>query len=318
MAKHTSVIKASFSAAIRLHPKFGKITIGKYSVEPMPDPDPKHCPSSGKYLLVFEDQWTEDQMHSNPEEEAMLFLSYWSFLVGSKVNIESIMDNGLNFPPRARNAIYSEYSDFAVDNLPDFEAYHSQFFRFNDKFAAQFLRACEVYKEAVNLIGHNNTLSYFLLTVAIECVSNISESGGRRNKCKNFVSFIKRHAKDKFSLKNDDEWNAVLNEIYDRHRSKFTHGGETLPEASEVADRMKIPFIRNIRDDNEVLSAGLKWFEKVVRNVLLSFLISEEGKTDTPQDHFSMISKSAGRIKVRAKKPVKAGIPVVLGIEDLT
>jgi hypothetical protein len=294
-------VKILFQTSRRIHPKFGMLFIGKYLVEPIPTPGAPP-PTSNRYLLRFEDEIREGEPRSHPQAEATLFLAYLSLILGSQLHIESLMVNSVNIP--IGQAVAHQNHQAVIEELPDIESLVAKFKVKEAEVARQFLRACEVYRAALNLMGENNTLSFFLFTTAIECLSNkVGKGGSCRTK---FIDFILRYLPDKSSLPSEQDWKKLLQEIYDRHRSGFTHGGKEIPEAVSLADRLNRVYVRNVVDGKEVRTPGLRWFESVVRGSLIGFLNSAEHDSEQQTDHFKAISLEYGIVNLKVKHEIQA------------
>jgi len=296
-------IKIHFVSSRRIHPKFLDLSVGKYLIEPIPDKDSGVVGISNRYLLRFDDEMRPGESMSQPETEGKLFLSYLSLLLGTQIKIESIMLNSVNPPTRDQVPLYKEF-ETVLDKMPDLNNQLLKFKSMENEVARQFLRASDVYRAAINLIAENNTLSFFLLAVAIECLSN--KLGEGNGSCDKFIDFILKYLPDKSSLDSENDWREFLKEIYYRHRSGFTHGGKEVPEASNLADRLNRVYVRNTIDGKEVRSPGLKWFESVVRNTLIGFLMSIDDNIQNETDHFKNISLEYGAVMLKARKDLQA------------
>lgn len=295
-------VKVLFHTSRRIHPKFGVLSIGKYSVEPLPTTETGAQPASNRYLLRFDDEIREGESGSQPQAEATLFLAYLSLILGSRLHIESLMVNSVNVLV-GQALTYHDYQAI-IEELPDIDSLIARFKRKNSEVARQFLRACEVYRTALNLMGENNTLSFFLFTIAVECLSN--KVGRGTGSCDKFIDFILDYLPDKSSLPSEQDWKKLLQEIYRRHRSGFTHGGKEIPEAVNLADRLNRVYVRNMVDGKEVRTPGLKWFESVVRGTLIGFLNSADHDSGQQADHFKDVSLEYGRVMVKAKRDLQA------------
>ncbi len=308
-----SEIKVLFTSSKDIHARFGVIRIGKYIVEPLPTNSSNQAGSKVNYLLRFEDNFREGETSSNPFAEAQMFLAFLSLQLGSRLEIDSSMYNNVKAPmPDSIDAdIYKEYRSI-MDSLPDLNVRLKKIMSLDNAIATQFLRACEIYRVAVNLMGNNNTLSFFLLSISIECLSNKVSS--KRGTCEKFVNFITTYYPDKVNFKTDTEYISVLKEIYYNHRSGFTHGGKAIPEASLLADRLNKAYIKNNIDGKEVRTPGLKWFEHIVRGCLINFLDKTESKDEVNQiDYFKEISVKQGIVKLTIKRPLIPGQVVTTG-----
>lgn len=295
-------VKVLFHTSRRIHPKYGVLSIGKYSVEPLPTTETGAQPASNRYLLRFDDEIREGESGSQPQAEATLFLAYLSLIIGSRLHIESLMVNSVNVLVRQAST-YRDYQAI-IEELPDIDSLIARFKKKNPEVARQFLRACEVYRSALNLMGENNTLSFFLFTIAVECLSNkVGRGNGSSDK---FIDFILGYLPDKSSLPSEQDWRELLQQIYRRHRSGFTHGGKEIPEAVNLADRLNRVYVRNMVDGKEVRTPGLKWFESVVRGALVGFLNSAKYDSEQQTDHFKELSLEYGRVMVKARHNLQA------------
>lgn len=298
-----SEIKVLFTSSRKIHPQFSDISLGKYIIEPVPSEDSDNSNATNQYLLRFIDEFDEEQGRSTPSREAQLILSFVSLTLGTNIEIKSLMINSVNFGVFSQDVAASSLIG-VISELPDLSQYLMKFHSLDIDLARQFIRAANVYKTSVSLIGQNNTLSFFLLTVAIECLSNkVIDDGG---KCDKFIAFISNFSDGFAPLDSDEDFIGLLKEVYYNHRSGFTHGGKEIPEATNVADQLDRPYIKHLIDGKEVKSPSLKWFEKVVRNCLLNFLLSTEIGDDQP-DLLKEISLEKGIIQVKAKRDIEAG-----------
>lgn len=296
-------IKIKFTTSQKIHPKFQNLSIGKYTIEPLPSSSLGLQQATSDYLLRFNDEMREGERMANPKAEGILFLSCLSLFLSSKIQIKSLMMNSINTPEINAFGVYRNY-ETTLEELPDLNTFVKKIMLKNSISIKQFFRSCEVYNTAMNLMGENNTLSYFLLTIAIECLSNVvmNEEG----KCDKFIAFILKYTEDKSELKSEDEWKEFLKEIYYNHRSGFTHGGKDVPEGVLLADKLNRVYVKNVIDGKEKKTPGLKWFESVVRRALIGFLLSCEQDTESEVDHFKEFSLASGKIMLKAKRAISA------------
>jgi hypothetical protein len=297
--------KALFVTSRRLHPKFSYLSFGKYVIEPIPSADTGNSSSTNQYLLRFPDQMGENEMRSVPTREAEKILSLLSLWLGTQLEVESFMVDSVNVGTLSQDDAASGLTGILEDPL-DLELLINKFNSLELDLARQFLRAADVYRTAVNLIGQNNTLSYFLLAVTIECLSNKTRAKTDLGTCDSFINFILTYLSDKSQIESEEMWKELLKEVYYRHRSGFTHGGKEIPQATELADQLNRVYVKNFIDGKEVKTPSLKWFEKVVRNTLLDFLISHEISAEN-KDRIKEISLEHGVINLQAKREIVAG-----------
>ena len=318
------IIKVLFSTSKRIHPKFSKIKIGKYTVEPIPGSCVliENIPTTDKYLLSFEDI-VDNEKGANPLKEARLFLSYLGLLLGTKIRVISEMIDSLQSPFSTRQDYYPQLYGI-IDEMPDFDTLIAKLKSLDVDIAKQYLRACDVYQTAVSIIEENATLSFFLLTVSIECLStkviagNIKKNidGKQEEKpkgtCDKFVEFIITYLPTQDDFSTREEWENILKEIYYNHRSGFTHGGKSTPDAVLLADRLNRIYINNIIDGKRIKTPGLRWFETIVRRCLIGFLSSHK-EIDHSQhlDHFKELSYEFGKVALITKKNIQKGLIVI-------
>lgn len=301
-------IKTLFKISRDINPKLGNVKIGKYVIKPLPCNQKSLADSQISYLLEFQDTFRDRDKTSQPTEDSQLFLSFFSLLIKSRLEIDSFMVNNVkvNRPNSVDTDIYKEYR-LPIADFKDLDFFLNKLKSLDYEIAKQFLRACSVYRTALNLIGYNNTLSYFLLCVSIECLSNkISNKNG---KCAKFIDFTLTYLPDKSDFDTEKKWKKILKVVYYMHRSGFTHGGKSIPAAVLMADKHNRKYIKNYIDGKEVLTPGLKWFENVVRNTLIGFLGKVKLKAKNKQeDFFKKISLEYGRVMLKAKAGRKKDI----------
>lgn len=169
----------------------------------------------------------------------------------------------------------------------------------------QFLRSCNAYRTALSLIDSNPTLSFFLLVTAIEAVSN--KVIGSDEVSKNFRSFILRYLPNSFKEDLEDEKlvHLLIKQAYDM-RCAFTHGGIGISIATLSADDLKRKYVKHFIKGNEVYSPSLRWFESVVRAVLIEFLRPQPA-IDGEESKLPMLAMEQQVINVKVKRPVKPG-----------
>jgi hypothetical protein len=297
-------VKVLFNSSKKVSPTIGTINIGKYTIEPLPDPSRPSNSATTSYLLRFTDEMRAiDGGTSQPEMEARLFLSFLSLSLGSRITVSSMMINSVNVPNPSPAPPYSHYWA-TVEHVHEFTALFSKVSECDAELARQFLRACEVYQTAVTLVGENNTLACFLFSIAIECLSN--RYGRGSGHCAKFVDFILSYYPDCKELGDETDFKGLLKEIYYRHRSGFTHGGKPIPDAATLADRLGRVYVRNMLDGKEIITPGLNWFEKVVRTTITAFVLAQSSSAGDKKDRFKDISLEFGKVMLKAARNLAA------------
>lgn len=307
-------VKVLFTLSKSIHPKHGIVVIGKYQIEPLPGDSTGAGSPTFTYVLRFEDVMRDGERGSHPQEDARLFLGVFSVFMGAQVEIKSAMLNSLPVGWQTSRAIYRE-TDPMIEELPPLANALDRISQLDLNIARQYLRACETFRTAITLMSENQTLSYFLLTISIECLANcvIAEGGT----CDRFKAFIFGHLENRAPFDMDEQLGEVLQEIYYNHRSGYTHGGKGIPEAVLLADRLGRAYVKNEIDGKEVRTPGLKWYVRVVREVLINFLIHRKELSGSPRDLIKDLSLEHGVVKLKAKRDLSAGTIIMAKDVDL-
>jgi len=298
-------IKVLFRMSKEIPAKYDIVQIGKYSIESIPSRTGDQA-DEYQYILRFFDEMRNGENFSQPEMNSEFFLSFFSVITQSRLEIDEWMGNNVRGPqaPEQRDALH-QYLSSQIEPLPDFNHYLNKFQNLDKDTARQFLRACEVYRLSLNISSWNKTISFFLLCVAIECLSNkLSKGNGN---CDKFITFILTNLQEKNEIQTDDEWREILKEIYERHRSGFVHGGKSIPAASNLADKHNRIYVTNYLDGKYIKTPGFKWFSTIVHKTLIGFLNTITITNDTTTDHFKEISLESGTVRLKAKKNIHAG-----------
>jgi hypothetical protein len=183
-----------------------------------------------------------------------------------------------------------------------------------DSLSVQFLRAAKAYSSAIEFVPSDPTFAFFLLTTAIECLSTqdevipFAELAATGKTCERFCRFVKTYlpvearSEDE---KNEDLFVALLKEIYYRHRSAFTHGGNEVSGASLQADLLDSSYFKHLVGGEERKTPGLRWFAWVTRASLLGFLFSQSPKAPD-EGLLARLALEAGKVQVKAKRAIEA------------
>ena len=305
-------VKIRFTSSKRLPPDVDSLTLGRYAIEPIPEPFDSNLTATGSYLLRFDDKYREGETSSNPFKEAALFFSLLSLTWDAEVDVHGTMVNSVLVP-----------SDIVASGIkppptilktpPDITEHLEAVKRLDPSTAKQFLRACEVYSAALHQTYQNPTLSFFLLSIAVECLANsVSQGSGPRER---FLAFLTDNSPGFAPLVPHLEFASLVREAYDRHRSGFTHGGKEIPQAAVLADRLGRPYVKNIVDGKEVRTPGLRWFQSLVRHSVLHFLHAAAPGDASPIDHLKEVSMGAGSVMLKFKRTPERGS--VITTEDV-
>jgi hypothetical protein len=224
-----------------------------------------------------------------------------------------------SFDPERRG----DYPDFhGIADPANLQRLGPRLFGFPEDLGRQFIRAARAYASALDVIAEDHTFAFFLLVVAIECLSSQDgviphvELHPEGKTCERFCEFIRRYLPE--AVRSDDERNAsllteLLKTAYYAHRSAFVHGGKEVSGAAVMADQIRSSYVKHSTDGPEVKTPGVAWFASVVRYSLLGFL---GAFPPSPHDVtlLARIAAEQGRLKLKPKQNVTAGD--VLGVED--
>jgi hypothetical protein len=169
-------------------------------------------------------------------------------------------------------------------------------------------------------------VSFFLLVVAIECLSNsiiVLESdvpwneyqtfyGPKFKSIKNsvkFVEFICRYLPPEV-LKEEGDVNLLRRRLLSAYhiRNGFVHNGEDLPRPVAMADllgRRSIAYVavRKEGKEREIRGPALLWLEKIVVSALKGYLRRESGKKQRTTSVFREQARETGIYKIKFRTP---------------
>ena len=302
--------KVLFTISKLIYSKFDGISIDKYTIEPIPGEVSKNTRPTNRYLLRFDEKMDEMPREgvSRPEDEARFALSCLALMLGTRLEIDGIMCDSIDVSGYRQKTYYDQHETL-LEDLPDLELLFQRLRSMELPIARQFLRACEVYRSAINIMGKNNTLSFFLFTIAIECLSNKISTANRT--AEKFVDFILTYVQDSTGFDSNSDLREFLKEIYNGPRSGFTHGGKDIHPASYYADTQNKAYVRHYENGKEVRTLRLKWFESIVRSTLIGFLMSIDTDTGEGTDHLKGISIENATIKIKVKGHVEPSIILI-------
>lgn len=302
LVKYRLDVEILFTSSKFLNPQLARVKFDKYKISSVPTPRESLSDSHERILLEFYDFWKDDQRRSNPKKEAAYILSLLSLILQMKVELDSVKVNNVQGTLRkGRSTFLMGKMEFPSDLEDLFKKLHS----LNVDVLRQFLRSCDAYRTALSLVDSNPTLSFFLLVTAMEAISN--KVIGSDEVSKNFRSFILRYLPNSFKEDLEDErlLHLLIKQAYDM-RCAFTHGGIEISIATLSADDLARKYVKHYIKGNEVYSPSLRWFESVVRAVLIEFLRTQqviEGK----ESKLSMLAMEEQVINVKIKRRVKSG-----------
>lgn len=273
----------------------------------------------GEAVLSFSDKYEHEQGNgSNPEEEILNVLRIISVLLNTRIKKTGLRVNSIHIQPgKSRNA-YKEF--LGILDLKDIQEYFDQVLKLDEDIARQLLRSCHSYSFAIEFIPSDITFAFFLLVVAIECLSSQNliipheELDMDRKKCERFSSFIKKyfpHERRGDDETNDELFTELLKTVYYSHRSGFVHGGKEVSIAATLADQAKSSYFKHNVKGRVTKTPGIGWFANIVRYSIIGFIKSFPLKGN-PVNEFllSKLSFEKAGIQMKVKRAVRKGEPV--------
>jgi hypothetical protein len=256
-------------------------------------------------ILEFKDEWTEEKVASNPLQEAKLILSWLSVVLRSCFSVGA---SELNSVPTPREkGVYRQFSE-PIDPPQDLQGLFDKLCALEDKLLRTYLRACDLYHLAAQVIDDRPSLANFLLVSAVECLSSVTTPSSSFRE--SFLTFIKQFCpRDTLGIDvADDTVDALLTTIQD-YRSQYAHGGKDVPVASLAADKHGLIWVRHFDDGKEELAPSISWFESVVRTTLMEFFRRQAPGTIPPRKREKLVelAVSLATVHLKAKKPIVAG-----------
>jgi hypothetical protein len=239
---------------------------------------PSTTDGQGEAVLEFANQFSDQEGGgSHPEEEANIVCNLLALILEAKVSRRGLRINAIEVPAQFVT------TDELVRGTVDWSTADADVrcvLGFGDDVARQLVRGSKAYASAIESIPSDPTFAFFLLVVAVECLSSQSavippsELPIDSKKCERFCLFIQRYLPD--AHRGEDERNAglfqeLLKEVYYAHRSAFVHGGKEVTNAALMADLASSSYFKHATSGKEVKTPGLRWFARVVRGALLGF-----------------------------------------------
>jgi tetratricopeptide (TPR) repeat protein len=307
---------------------FSGITFGKYALSPLPTKSKDEFKT--ELLLNFIDVWKEGQSGSNPEKEGEIILSWLSLILRQKIKVNSVRLNEVSISNPNQIKIFFDSPIIFPENLYNL---YTKFKSLPLDLLERYLRACECYQQALLTSNNNPSVSFFLLVVSVECLSNkeqdfyeylIKKFDGKKeiskeeiNKIydlfieeygikKNFINFIMSHYENWNGQISEEEFKKFLSSIYDI-RSSFTHKGENLEKYIKFVDNtLKSKSVFTTIKDKKVEFPGLNYLTEIVQKVLIDFL---EKQKNSDQDNIPQLAlnESLINLEVDDKSSIKKG-----------
>jgi hypothetical protein len=300
----------------------GRVAIGDYAIEQIPSSD------NSEAILIFEaghGPLPKDMFFNLIKLEANYFLSFLSLISLSNCEFQAGLWNKENIATPERKYVLTR-NPF---NLEAAKEHYSRFCSLGNEQRKRFVNACKRYRQAVSIYDKEPIVSFFLLVVAIECLSNsidIRESDlawavyesfygsklkrNRRRRIPSSVKFVEFICKylPTDVLAAEGEIDLLKKRLLSAYfiRNSFVHDGEDLPSPVSMADflgRRSIVYVAP-RDDKriEIRAPAMLWLERIVVNALIGYLIKESGKRLQPSV-FRELARETGTYAMKLRKP---------------
>jgi hypothetical protein len=261
--------------------------------------------SNGRWAaLEFKDDWIPGQAASNPIQEGKLILSWLSVLLRSRLTVKAEEINGISVKSPT---VYSQFTS-TFEPPQELDILIEILCALDEKLLRTFLRACDLYQMAAEVIEDKPSLANFLLVSCIECLGSTVTPG--RSFRESFVNFIKRYCPGTILGTTIPQVpvDGLLSKIHE-FRSQYAHGGKDVPTASLLADRLRLVWVKHFEDGKEELAPSIGWFEAVVQASLVAFLRTSPKGTapERKRQKFIDLALSSSATNLRAKRSIQAG-----------
>jgi hypothetical protein len=253
--------------------------------------------------------------------EATYFLSFLSLISQSDCEFQAGLWN-------LQNISTEEIKYFLTRRQFDFNEVGESFQRLRglgDDERRRFINACNRYRQAISIFQKEPVVSFFLLVVAIECLSNsmvIQASdidwdaytrffgptfNERIRNVVRFVEFICKYLPADV-LANEGDLSLLKIRLLSAYfiRNSFVHDGEDLPRPVRLADfvgRRSFAYVLTRGSQQiEIRAPGLLWLGRIVVNALKGYLTKESGD-DQHKAVFREQARQAGLLEIKLRQP---------------
>ena len=293
------------------------LSCGRYELRPVPT-----ASADGEVVLSFLDSWEGENGGSHPEEEASIVARCLSLSIDARVKPAGIRVNHIDIPAapaRERTSYPQFYGKCDPSRVP---VHVDRLLSLSDDLARQFARAASTYSFSLDFIPSDPTFAFFLLVVAVECLSSqdavipYAELDADRKKCERFCRFVRTFLPDPVRTADErDEalFTELVKTVYYSHRSGFVHGGREVSVAALLADGAKSSYVKHLVDGKETKTPGLAWFARVVRGSLLGYLESLPAEGLRPDEfRLSRLAFEKAGLQLKMKRAMERGQVVTL------
>jgi hypothetical protein len=299
----------------------GRVVIGDYAIDQIPSSD------NSEAVLIFgarHDQLPKDMFFNLIRLEANYFLSFLSLISLSNCEFQAGLWNKENIATPERKYVLTR-KPFEFDAVRE---HYQRFCSLGNEERKRFVNACKRYRQAIATYEKEPVVSFFLLVVAIECLSNSIDirendiawsvyesfygSKFKRNRrtipsSVKFVEFICKYLPADV-LAAEGELDLLKKRLLSAYfiRNRFVHAGEDLPSPVSTADflgKRSIVYVTP-RDDKEIEIRGpaMLWLERIVVNAMVGYLIKAPVRKVQPSV-LRELAREAGIYKIKFRQP---------------
>jgi len=292
-----------------------ELQLGRYTLRSLPT----SIPGADEAILYFTNKYKHIPGEgSHPVEEANIVRKLLSIFLNTPISCSAISVHAEMLPGVNTHATYPQF--FGEIDANQICADLDRVLCLDDDLARQFIRSSHAYSFALQFIPSDLTFAFFLLVVAIECLSSQEavipsrELDRDKKKCERFCHFINTYLPEE--LRGPDEQDSalftnLLKTVYHSHRSGFVHGGKEVSLATLDADRVGSSYFKHKTDGQEVRTPGIGWFAGIVRGALLGYLRSIPQECLTrDMDRLSRLAMEKAMLLFKAKRDIQKGEPV--------
>jgi hypothetical protein len=254
------------------------------------------------------------------ETEARMFLATFSLVAASNITFQGTLVNGEDTATRIQRYTFSNQPPINFEQVKD---YYNKLGQLRLKDRERYVNAARAYQSAVSLLGSNPTVSFFLLVVAIECLSNyVLQAVRKEKKRERFARFVETYLPESMNSEKSDlpKFKNRLETAY-RLRNSFVHGGQPLPPTVSTADGLARPSVLYFERKKERRAPGLVWLERIVRATLLGFLekriVEMPNKPRRPLFRKLPSRLRVARLRIKAGHSVQKWQPITFDMLDL-
>jgi len=302
-------VKARFSSSRAFavpETPMNTLEIDEFRIAPLPsDEEEQEAILNYDFRRRYNDQtpYAQIELAQCGMGEPRMWLAFLALVGASNVRLHGVSVNGELTSARRLRYLFSNQPpiDFSM-----IEGYYDKLGQLSQKDRLRFVNSARAYQSAVSLMDSNPAVSFFLLVVAIECLSNyvMGHVRGEKNRHR-FIRFIETYLPPTLSKEKDDlaKFRNRLETAY-KIRSSYVHSGQSLPPVVYLADKLGRPSVLYEERRKEWRAPGLLWLQKVVRATLLSFLDARtlEKPRKIRKPVFRNLARSEAVMRMRLKE----------------